>query len=233
MQLVGNHPKWKSATVVAFVPILAEDEKGKAGNVGIVFAAVPYQFHAGREVQVPMPTGIMTLREHAIERLFQRLNSTSAAVVSEEIHDALCMAASVSSAAQCLGLRQVVLPTRSGFFLCNWSASDEPLQANTWIQQSESSSRFDEVVDAVRTAYIETGGAPAVAAAMTSMSYGSEAPLMEPHPAMVACLNRFPMLKAEYVPRVDHVGEVWERAKRQMEVAQAQGAGPSDDTENG
>lgn len=212
-QVVGGHPRWRWASTCAFIPEV-ESAPGSERNRSINFRAARTYVHINRVPQGGLERAVvLTVQEHAVERLFLRLNVLDAAAVREEMHDAMCLAVPVLSACAALGLKQVALPTRSGAFLCSIDGEHQSLIAKTWIPKSNEPGRHTAVVGAIDAYYTRAGGEQAVGMELISIPY--DMPLTS-HPAadeFVAALAPFSWLKDPYSPRRDPVGAAWRGAR--------------------
>jgi hypothetical protein len=212
-QVIGNHPKWRWASSCAFIPQVQE----RAGAAGRTMLFVPLRtyFHVDRLPLLDADAApILAVNEHSLERLFQRLNVLEPAAVKEELHDAICMAVHLANAARKARLNQVVLPTRSGAFLC--SVEDAGLVAKTWIAASDGHCRHSEPMRLARDYFAEVGGEQGLGAVIGALPIHAPLSGIEPHPGLMQALSGISWLKEPYVRRADPVGAVWMRARVQQ-----------------
>ena len=135
IQVIGTTPNGRLVSVCPFVPVrLPREEHRRRGIIAFDFYQVIVSVRGAR----PGDDWGMRLGacEHAIERLFLRLNTLDLGAVSEELHDAMLLASPVSIAGRTLGLRQLALPTSSGTFLCDLTPGSGEITAKTWISVS-------------------------------------------------------------------------------------------------
>jgi hypothetical protein len=213
IQVIGRTPNGRLVSVCQFVPVrLPKETDRKDGVLGFDF----YQVIVSVRGAVPgTDCGIrLAACEHAIERLFQRLNTLDLGAVSEELHDAMLLAIPVAIAGRALGLRQLALPTSSGAFLCDLTAGDGKVVAKTWLSDCALGTRWNPVVARVRDAVRATGDVEALAG---FLAMGMNGPLVDqPHPLALAlqqALAPFGWLREVYTPRPDPIGERWANAR--------------------
>ena len=159
---------------------------------------------------------VLAVNEHALERLFQRLNVFDPAAVKDELHDAICMALYLVNAARRARLSQVVLPTRSGAFLC--SVEPAGLVAKTWIAESAGPCRHADPMRLARDYFTELGGEEGLGAEIGALPIHAPLSIIEAPAGLVRALSGITWLKEAYVRRPDPVGEVWMRARVQQEA---------------
>ena len=221
IQVIGRTPNGRQASVCQFVPVrLSHEDHWKDGIVGFDF----YQVIVSVRGAIPGPDFGTQLAacEHAIERLFLRLNTLDLGAVLEELHDAMLLAMPAAIAGCALGFRQLALPTSSGAFLCDLWAGSGQVVAKTWLSDCALGTRWSPVVIRVRDAVRVTGGVEALAG---FLAMGMNGPLAaQPHPLVAAlqqALSPFGWLKDEYTPRPDPIGARWANAR---EAANAEDA---------
>jgi hypothetical protein len=212
MQVLGRHPKWRWASLAAFLP----DVRGRGddrNDRALSFVLFRFIVQMGRwfGVQRELPV-VLEIHEHAIARLFQRLNVLSPAAVREEMHDAMCLAIPLQCAAWRLGLCQVALPTQSGAFLCS-VGPDGKLTAKTWIERPEPTHRHGRLIAAIEDCYGACAAELEVAQELAGLPIEAELVDFPVSEMLLEALERFDWLKDEYVPRPDPVGETWRQAR--------------------
>ncbi|MEO6064626.1 MAG: hypothetical protein ABIP49_02440, partial [Lysobacterales bacterium] len=201
--------------VAAFVPSVAE-HPWFGDNRPLFFMMVRTLIRAAHppEGNGPRPP-VLAVTEHAIERLFQRMNVVSSATVEDELHEALLVAIPALSAALKLNFQQIVLPTKSGFLLCQIYRENPQydfVSAKTWIASSPDVSRNADAGAALVSLYQAIGGQMAVAEYLATLPL-SQGDLNIPIPDE-ACdaLRKCTWLQDPYSPRDDPVGETWRLA---------------------
>lgn len=213
IQVIGRTPNRRQVSVCQFVPTrLADERRWEDGSVGFELGQLIVSV---RGVALGADSGVqLAACDHAIERLFLRLNTLDLGAVYDELHDALLLAVPAAIAGHNLGLRQLALPTSSGAFLCDLRADDRQLIAKTWLSDCVLGARWSPVVTRVRDAVRAAGGVDALAG---FLAMGMNGPLPEQsHPlpeGMRHALAPFGWLKDEYAPRPDPVGERWANAR--------------------
>jgi|APFre7841882724_1041349.scaffolds.fasta_scaffold10890_1 hypothetical protein len=213
IQVIGRTPNGRLVSVCPFVPVrLFPEDHRRRGIVGFDL----YQLVVSVRGALPGPDWgpQLAASEHAIERLFLRLNTLDLGAVSEELHDAVLLAIPAVIAGRALGLRQLALPTSSGAFLCDLTADRGQVIAKTWLSDCALGTRWNLVVAQVRDAVLATGGVETVAG---FLAMGMDGPLAgQPH-ALVEALQQalapFGWLREEYTPRPDPVGTTWTNAR--------------------
>ena len=214
-QIVGSHPKWRWTSTCAFVPEI-HTLPNCANNRTIAFRAVRTFSHVDRVTLIGNDSSIpLAIQEHAVERLFMRLNVQDAAAVREEMHDAMCLAIPVLGACRDLGLCQVVLPSRSGAFLCSLDPDGRSLVARTWIPKSDEPCRHSAVIQVIEKFHAESGGERGIAAEICSLPIDAPLDALVPAASLVRSLDRIAWLKEPYSPRPDPVGKAWRDARLQ------------------
>lgn len=214
-QLVGAHHKWRWASICSFLPEVVQCPE-YAHNRTLAFIPLRSYVHVDRvAVSHCERAPAVAIQEHAVERLFLRLNVLDAAAVREEMHDATCLSASVLAACKEAGLRQVALPTQSGAFLC--SLEKDVLIAKTWIPKSGERGRHTAVIEIVERFYQRRGGAEGVAAMIASLPIHASIRDVEPDEELAQSLGRINWLREEYQLRPDPRGDVWRNAQWQAQ----------------
>ena len=211
IQVIGSTPNERLACVWPFVPSrIAPCEQVPGG--GVAFDAIP--FHVSVRGIFPGDSqGALAVAEHALERLYQRMNTLDLDAVSDELHDAMLLARPIAIVARHLGLRQLALPTSSGAFLCDVPQAG-CVVARTWLSNCQLGPRWTPVDDAVRSAVQASGSERGLA---TFIARGLDGPLADQsHPLLdnlEASLARFAWLQQAYTTRPDPVGELWAAAR--------------------
>mgnify|MGYP005806033427 CR=1 FL=1 len=217
-QVLGSHPKWRWAVVASFLPLPGFVDGGTINNRTTRYYLFPVHLHVNKRGVLPRePVPILEVREHALERLFQRLNSTDPETVKDEIHDALCLSPHLLVACRALSLRQVVLPTQSGAFLCTLDSPLHVIQANTWIPYGACGTRREKAAAAIAECHKQLGGPRVIAEAIAALPYGENLKAVESLVELETVLRRFHWLREEYEPGVDSEGEVWRQARAQAD----------------
>jgi len=213
-QVIGNHPKWRWASSCAFIPYVQQLEDSTERTMA--FLAIRTYSHVDRISLVDLkPVPVLTVNEHALERLFQRLNVLDPAAVKEELHDAICMAVYLLNAARRSRLNQVVLPTHSGAFLCSVEAAG--LVAKTWIAASGEPCRRTEPMRLARHYFAEAGGEQGLGAEIGSLPIDVPLSMIEPPHGLTQALSGIAWLQEPYLRRADPVGDAWHRAREQQQ----------------
>jgi len=214
-QVIGSHPRWRWASSCAFIPHV--QGRNDAAERTMFFVPFRAYFHVDRlSLMGPCAPAVLAVTEHALERLFQRLNVHDPAAVKEELHDAICIALYLESAARRARLRQVVLPTRAGAFLC--SVEPAGLVAKTWIADFGDLSRHAEPMRLARDYFADVGGEEGLGAEIGALPINAPLSIIEAPAGLVRALSGIAWLKEAYVRRPDPVGEVWKRARGQQEL---------------
>ena len=225
-QMIVNHHRWRWVTFNIFLPHILENDAGQDNRL-VHYPLI--RVHCANQKPVDVDGGTCTLlfvQEHAFERLFQRLNVMTAAQVKEEVHDALCLSLLLCPAVFKLGLKQMVLPTRSGVFLCGVDEEKQGLIAKTWISYEKIQQRLLDVNAAIRAVYDGEGGAPAMAERLGSVSIHDSPMHMDLPEDLLKSLRRFHWLQEPYSARYDPEGEIWMHARRQAQGCAGQGQTP-------
>jgi hypothetical protein len=222
-QMIVNHHRWRWVTFNIFLPLILENDAGQDNRL-VHYPIIRVQCANQKPVDIDGGTcTLLSVQEHAFERLFQRLNVMTAAQVKEEVHDALCLSLLLCPAAFKLGLKQIVLPTRSGAFLCSVDEEKQGLIAKTWISCETIRQRLFDVHAAMRAVYESVGGAPAMAERLGSVSIHDNPMQMDLPEDLLKSLRRFHWLREPYSARYDPEGEIWMHARRQARGCAGQG----------
>jgi len=218
-QVLGHHPKWRWAIVAAFLPLPGHFEKAHDSNRTICYYLFPIHLHVEKRGLMPTsPVPILEIREHAFERMFQRLNSMDPEAVKDEIHEALCLSPHLLAASRSLGLRQAILPTKSGAFLCGLDPSARAIQANTWIPYQGNECRKEQAAVAIAHSHASLGGPRLLAETIAALPYGSTLYQVETLPEIESVLRQFPWLRDPHEPRIDHEAEIWKMARTLADI---------------
>lgn len=169
----------------------------------------------------------VVLAPHAIERLFMRLDTMEVQQIGNEITYALHLCCAMVLAAKALNLRQCVLPTASGAFLCTTEPGEEML-ARTWIKRNDPAGSMTntsdkwvpviEQVEAELLAFVERHSHSNVGEGVTKLCYaavGSGEEVNELRDGLVRALQPFWWLRDSYVPGTDRQGTLWQKAREQ------------------
>jgi len=214
-QVIGNHPRWRWASSCAFIPHVRD--RNDAAERTVFFVPLRTYFHVDRPALLDAEAPpVLAVNEHALERLFQRLNVLDPAAVKEELHDAICIALYLMNAARRAQLSQVVLPTRSGAFLC--SVEPSGLVAKTWIADCRGLSRHAEPMRLARDYFAEAGGEEGLGAEIGALPIQAPLSVIEAPAGFVRALSGIAWLRERYERRPDPVGEVWKRARGQQDL---------------
>jgi hypothetical protein len=224
-QIIGRHPKSRWTAVIAFVPTVHKVEAGEANRLvlyEVVRLMIRTNRHTAHSGRFPIVFGI---QEHAIERLFLRLNVMNAAQVREEMHDAMCLSIMLCAAALESELKQLILPTRSGVFLCGVDAEKGRLVGKTWLHATSLQPRVQEVAQTVSGVLKDYGGESGIAQWLGELPMDTSVRDIEVPEELAIRLNHFRWLHEEYSPRPDPEGETWIQARVQ-ELRERQGIRP-------
>lgn len=207
IQVIGSTPNQRQVTVCQFVPEIAvHDGQRRALQLMLhQFILTPRGIQPGADYGVAFMA-----TEHAVERLFLRLNTLDLGAVVTELHDAMLLALPLWVVGLPLRLRQVALPTSSGAFVCDVDPDRSYLCAKTWISHGSLGARWSPVVDAVTAAVGTAGGASRL---HTTLCMGVAQSLEDPDNNLFAelaeALSTYPWLRETYTPRADPVGQAW------------------------
>ncbi len=208
IQVIGATPNQRQITVCQFVPdVLAGD-----GQRRPALRVVLHQFMITRRgIQAGPDFGVALIAtDHAVERLFLRLNTMDLGAVVAELHDAMLLALPLWAVGLPLCLRQVALPTSSGTFLCDLDPQRSFLCAKTWIPYSTLGPRWAPVATAISSAVAAAGGPASVAA---TLSVGVAQSLDDEDNALFGqlgdALASYPWLRETYAPRSDPLKDAW------------------------
>lgn len=214
-QIIAHHRKWRWAALNAFVPKIEEADSGKSNQLvtfEMVRLLIRNENYTNMSKQFP---AILGIQEHAIERLFLRLNVMNAAQVREEIHDAMCLSVLLYATALKLELKQMVLPTKSGFFLCSTSSEKGCLIAKTWLSAMDSKHRAHEVAHANLETYEQLGGESGMANWLGELPINADLRSIEVPAHLAEIFGKFRWLREKYTARPDPEGETWINARMQ------------------
>lgn len=212
IQVVGKTPNERQACICQFVPSRSASERE------IRFDLCQYVFSIRGAIPGQDWRTAVVVNEHAVERLFLRLDTLDLGAVFDELHDAMLLAIPTAMVARSLGLRQVALPSSSGTFLCDVGDSDG-LIARTWLSESSLNGRWHPVVRGVRDAIGAAGGERLLAEFLALGIAGPLADQVHTVPTLLHdVFGRFEWLHEPYSRRPDPAGEVWEQARRAAEA---------------
>jgi hypothetical protein len=210
IQTIGRSPNARHVSIGQFVPCVASADGHRRAefmlqSLALSTAGVRPGPDAGR---------ILAAREHAVERLFQRLNTLDLGKATRELHDAMLLSLPLCDVALELDLRQVALPTTSGAFICDVDPGRGCIDARTWLDDESMGERWAPVVAHLRDALAIAGGDDALAVVL---SVGLEAARADDDTGLYrnlrAALGPFGWLRQTYLPRPDPVGDRWKRAR--------------------
>lgn len=222
IQVIGKSPNGRQVTIGQFVP----DRVQRFGDHSV--AAIRFdlwQYVLSTRGMSPGPDWgrALVANEHAVERLFLRLNTLDLGLVSTELHDAMLLALPLAAVGRLLGLQQLALPTSSGAFLCDLPSGRDYMIAKTWVGNGGLGARWEPVVSRLRSAVVGAGGetslAECVAIGTTAALSDSESPLSA---NLTNALATFTWLRTPYTERDDPVGEMWKQARLAAERAEVQ-----------
>ncbi|MEP7208078.1 MAG: hypothetical protein ABI920_14150 [Casimicrobiaceae bacterium] len=210
IQVIGSTANARQVTVCQFVPHVLGAGSGRAAPLRFVLNQFVISRHG---IGTGPDCGVaLAATEHAVERLFLRLNTLDLGAVVGELQDAMLLALPLWTVGLSLRLRQVALPTSSGAFLCDLDPDRPYLRAKTWIANPQMSLRWRRVVNAVDSAVGSAGGPTALAEVLgvgISQSLDDEGARV--FALLAEALASHPWLRNPYVPRVDIVGDAWKR----------------------
>ena len=208
IQVIGSKPNQRQVTVCQFVPQVITDDDGKRRALQFMlhqFVITQRGMHVGDDFGVAL-----TATDHAVERLFLRLNTMELGAVFDDLHDAMLLAMPLWAIGMSLRLRQVALPTSSGTFLCSLDPDRSYLLAKTWIDHRSLGGRWAPVVNGIRRAVAKAGGTDSLA---TTLSLGIAQSFDDSDNRVLAelgeALSSHPWLREAYAPRADPVGDAW------------------------
>ncbi|MEO5699016.1 MAG: hypothetical protein ABIS17_15140 [Casimicrobiaceae bacterium] len=210
IQVIGSTANARQVTVCQFVPHVVGGSAGRTAPLRFVlnqFVISRHGLGTGPDCGVALAA-----TEHAVERLFQRLNTLDLGAVVGELQDAMLLALPLWTVGLSLRLRQVALPTSSGAFLCDLDPDRPYLRAKTWIANPQIGLRWRQVINAVESAVEAAGGPTALAEVLgTGISQALDDDGARVFAQLAEALASHPWLRNPYVPRVDIVGEAWKR----------------------
>ncbi|MEO8631200.1 MAG: hypothetical protein ABI612_24340 [Betaproteobacteria bacterium] len=212
IQVIARTPNARQATTSQFIP---HGGQSASNNNLPELAFNLLQITIGiKTVDLPqkIPTAL-TVSGHAVERLYQRLNTLDLAVVTTELHDAMLLTRPLSAVVRALGLRQIAVPTSTGTFRCSCDARSGVLVAKTWVQDS-TGGRWEHVVNSIRNAVAKLGGESAFAAFLSDTS-GSENDGVgrQFSDVLTKAVSGASWLTETYSTPPDPKGDLWRRAR--------------------
>lgn len=208
IQTVGSSPNGRHVTICQFVPRLVRQRE----HPGVEFLLYQYKLSPDGLRRGPDTGKRLAAGEHAVERLFQRLNTLDVAKVTVELHDAVLLALPLCAIARALDLRQLPVPTTSGSFLCDVDPRAGTVEAKTWLATEAIGDRWWPVVSDVRSAVTNAGGEQALAMALSMEIDASLREELELYAKLRSALARHSWLREEYTARPDPIGERWRLA---------------------
>ena len=216
-QFYAHHPRWRWSTWNIFLPFVTQTDAGRFNRL-VFYKNLRLHIANSRQVDFVEPRKVFAVTEHAFERLFQRLNVMNALQVREEIHDALSISLILCQAASQLGLQQMVVPSKSGAFLCHFDADDHLLVAKTWVKLESVEpvrSKIDHAAEVILSIYKNMGQDQAVARCLGEMSIYSDPSEIYLWELFAKALGRIDWLRDKYAPGFDPVGRTWMLARKQ------------------
>jgi len=216
-QFYAHHPRWRWSTWNIFLPFVTQTDAGRFNRL-VFYKNLRLHIANSKRVEFVEPRKVFAVTEHAFERLFQRLNVLNAFQVREEIHDAICISLILSEAASQLGLQQMVVPTKSGAFLCHFDADDHLLVAKTWVKLESADPvrrKVDHAAEVILSIYRSMGQDKTVARCIGEMPIYSDLSEIYLWELFAEALGRIDWLRDKYVPGFDAVGSVWKLARKQ------------------
>jgi hypothetical protein len=216
IKVIGRTRNGRQASVCAFVPSCPTPFETSPA-CGVNFDLYQLQLSARGIAPGPDCGTALVAGEHAIERLFLRLNTLDLGAVFDELHNAMLLALPVMLAGRTRGLRQMALPTAGGAFLCDLPPSGGCMVAKTWIADGALGRRWHPVVACVRDV-VQGAGAGGERALAEFLALGVDGSLAEqPHALRRRLQDVFagiPWLSEPYAPRPDPVGQHWTDARK-------------------
>ena len=216
-QFYAHHRRWRWSTWNVFLPFVTQTDMGRFNRL-VFYKNLRLHIANARRVEYVEPQKVFAVTEHAFERLFQRLNVLNAFQVREEIHDALCIGLILSEAARKLELQQMVVPTKSGAFLCHFDAEDQLLVARTWVRLESKGlvrRKVNHAAEVILSIYKDMGQDLAVAQCLGEMSIYTDLSGIYLWELFAEGLSRMDWLRDQYVPGFDPVGKTWMLARQQ------------------
>lgn len=209
-QIVANHPRWRWAIVAPFLPGIGPAVSST--NRTVRYFLLPTHFHIGRvPVRQPNTSIALDITEHALERLFQRLNTLEAESLRDEIHVALCLSTHLRPIVQLLGHKQAVLPTKSGYFLCQVTEG-EPIMAKTWLVSCDQPGRRELLAKSLLDAYEKVHGPRMLADCIGASPFGQMVENIDVIDPILNLLGDCDWLCNEHLPGIDRDAEAWRAA---------------------
>jgi hypothetical protein len=210
IQTIGRSPNARHVSIGQFVPYISSRHGHRCAEFVLQSIELsPAGVHLGLDVG-----RILAAREHAVERLFQRLNTLALGKATRELHDGMLLSLPLCDVALELDLHQLALPTSSGAFICDVDPHRECLDARTWLDDDSMGERWGPVVAQLRAALASAGGETALAVVL---SVGLAAARADDETGLFrhlrAAVSPFGWLEQTYVPRPDPVGDRWKRAR--------------------
>jgi hypothetical protein len=216
VQVIGRTPNERDALISQFAPYTVSMNRGSS-RMQLRFYLLQTIFSVRRGMGRGSDSGdVLEVDEHAVERLFLRLQTLSLESVADELRDAMLFALPLTEVAERLGLRQIALPTSNGAFLCHYTLGSRLMLAKTWLPAEGMGFRWGRVHSLIRQANETFGGEDELArllgAGMKRSIAEGESGVID---VLMSALSRVHWLKEQYLSRPDVVGENWEAAKRQ------------------
>lgn len=216
VQVIGRTPNERDASTSQFVPYTVAAIRGSSRKQ-LRFYLLQTMFSVRLGIWRGSDSGdVLEVDEHAVERLFLRLNTLTLASVADELRDAMLFTLPLTEVAERLSLRQIALPTSKGAFLCHYDPESRILLAKTWLPADAMGPRWDYVRRAIRETNEKCGGEEELARLFgTGMKRAIADGDCRAVERLVSSLSKILWLKEEYLPQPDVVGDIWDAAKRQ------------------
>ena len=120
-QVIGRTQNERDASISQFVPYRVS-AKRSTRRKQLRFYLLQTMFSVRRGIAPGSDSGdVLEVEEHAVERLFLRLQTLALHSVADELRDAMLLTLPLTEVAERLSLRQIALPTSRGAFLCDYS----------------------------------------------------------------------------------------------------------------
>jgi hypothetical protein len=220
VQVIGTTPNERDASISQFVPSTHAVNHGPVRKQ-LHFYLWQTMFSARRGMEVGGDSGVvLEVEEHAVERLFQRLQTLVLKSVADELRDAMLLTLPLAEVARRLSLRQMALPTSNGLFLCHYSPESRVLLAKTWLPADGLRPRYRSVRSLIGEVTVKFGGekefARLLGAGMKRSIEDGDCSVID---SLVSALSNVRWLKDPYSPLPDSEGDIWKAAQRQADTA--------------
>lgn len=216
VQVIGRTQNERDAVISQFVPSNVSCNRSSSRK-RLRFYLMQTVFSVRRGIGPGSDSGdVLEVDEHAVERLFLRLQTLALHMVADELRDAMLLTLPLTEVAERLGLRQIVLPTSNGAFLCHYGSDSRLILAKTWLPADGMGSRWGSVRSLICEANDNFGGdnelARLLGAGIKRSIADGECGVIN---GLMSALSKVRWLNDQYVPRPDVTGDLWEAAKRQ------------------